>query len=857
MRCLVGVPIPDRLCVRRLRGRSITLATLAVVMLLAVGAASASALNLTGSWHAVYHCEVGWCVGGEFPAVDVLTQEEGSNLVTGSNGTESIHGTLSGNSFSYESETGGYRAFGTLTISADGLKWVGPVSDNNGTSGTYEAERAATMATVSGKVVDNSNKPAPGVTVSLTGTDDETKAVSKSMNTGNGGEYSFEVPPGNYSVKASGDMTEQNGGTLKATNCNDSTVAAGVPIGTAPSVTKGTVSGATCTLPHVSAGETAGAGFEYTYCSATDRKPNDKPPTHCPIIFIPGFLGSRLVCTESNGSTGEVWTNLPNPDFKDMRLASNGEDNSTDGPCATTTTPPGGEAGMVMSAGGSDVYGGVVAWLNKIAPGRAFFYPYDFRKSPLKALEGLNATVDDALSKTGAKRVVLMGHSMGGLVTEAYVANSSYAEKVSRAITLGTPYWGAVKSFVSLLTGKFDEINTEVVGINLFTNVRSFRLSNRNYLQEAARNWQGLFFLYPSEAYGPWLSLISPFVSPAPVGGTNVGPIVSQFGGNPKLVDTAMAAHRTLDSLTTNDVQYKALVGTGVPTMTGMAINPGTLYDEVTVNFGSGDGTVPALSASEGAFVGGGDGKLPVSWECGVRHMPLPEDTKVQGRIENYLLKGEEVVEPGEKCETITGAQVEVFRWPALIAAGSSAADGSARIASGKGLLSLEQAAKEGLVELVENGPQTIIVTTIKHPVTVQLSGSGVTARVLALKGSGSGKSLKQVTGPARYFGPAHGTLTISDTGVVRRNGKPLKASRRPAAPRTKVSVSRRGRFYVVRFSVHGAARPLATWIRIGKANPKVYLRPLKLTRAQLKSLTYQTVDSLGVSNKERHVKAP
>jgi pimeloyl-ACP methyl ester carboxylesterase len=831
------------------------LATLVAAALLVVGEASASALNLTGTWHAVYHCEAGWCVGGDFPAVDVLTQEEGSSVVTGGNGTETIHGTLSGNSFSYESETGGYHASGTLTISANGLKWVGPVSDNNGTSGTYEAERASTMATVSGKVVDTSNKPAPGVTISLAGTDDEMKAVSTSMHTGSGGEYSFEVPAGNYSVKASGDMTEQNGGTLKATNCNDSTVSAGEPIATPASVTPGTVSGATCTLPHVSAGETAGAGFEYIYCSASDRMPNDKPPTHCPIVFIPGFLGSRLVCTESNGATGEVWTNIPNPDFKDMRLAPNGEDNSTDGSCATTTTPPGGEAGIVMEAGGSDVYGGVVAWLNKIAPGRAFFYPYDFRKSPLKALEGLNATIDGALSKTGAKRVVLMGHSMGGLVTEAYVANAGYAEKVSRAITLGTPYWGAVKSLVALLTGKFDEVSTEVVGINLFTNVRSFRLSNRNYLQEAARNWQGLFFLYPSEAYGPWLSLISPYVSPAPVGGTNVGPIVSQFGGNPKLLDTAMAAHRTLDSLTTNGVQYKALVGTGVTTMTGIAINPGTLYDEVTVDFGSGDGTVPALSASEGAFAGGGDGKLPVSWECGVRHMPLPEDAKVQGRIENYLFKGEEVAGPEQKCETITGAQVEVFRWPALIAAGSSAAQGSARIASRKGLIGLDQAAKEGLIEVIENGPQTIIVTTTSHPVTVQLRGSGVTARVRTLSGSGSGKSLKQVTGSARYFGPAHGTLSISDTGAVRRNGKPLKASRRPAAPRTKVAVSRRGRFYIVRFSAHGAAGPLATWIRIGKANPKVYLHPLKLTRAQLRKLTYQTVDSLGVSNRERHVK--
>jgi triacylglycerol esterase/lipase EstA (alpha/beta hydrolase family) len=47
-----------------------------------------------------------------------------------------------------------------------------------------------------------------------------------------------------------------------------------------------------------------------------------------------------------------------------------------------------------------------------------------------------------------------MAHSMGGLVTQAYISYAPYAEKVARAITLGTPYWGAPKSHTALLSGK-------------------------------------------------------------------------------------------------------------------------------------------------------------------------------------------------------------------------------------------------------------------------------------------------------------------------------------------------------------------------------------------------------------------
>jgi hypothetical protein len=81
-----------------------------------------------------------------------LTQAEGSEVVSGTDGTESISGTLKGDIFTYHSSVGGYEAQVTLTVAANGLSWSGPLHDNNGTSGTDTAHRNTPLG---------SGKPSP------------------------------------------------------------------------------------------------------------------------------------------------------------------------------------------------------------------------------------------------------------------------------------------------------------------------------------------------------------------------------------------------------------------------------------------------------------------------------------------------------------------------------------------------------------------------------------------------------------------------------------------------------------------------------------------------------------------------
>jgi hypothetical protein len=121
-------------------------------------------LDLTGTWVAVYHCEVG-CKEGIFPAIDTLSQAEGSSSVTGANEGESISGTVSGQTFEYHSAVGGYTSEATLIVSEDGLSWEGSLHDSNHTSGTYTATRLPSVSSVN----PGSGSTLGGTAVTITG----------------------------------------------------------------------------------------------------------------------------------------------------------------------------------------------------------------------------------------------------------------------------------------------------------------------------------------------------------------------------------------------------------------------------------------------------------------------------------------------------------------------------------------------------------------------------------------------------------------------------------------------------------------------------------------------------------------
>jgi len=199
------------------RSRRVLVCAVVALLSLVSCASASAALNLTGTWVANYHCESGGCAGSDSPATDTLTQAEGSDVVTGSNATEAISGTLTGNTFAFESSVGAYKTKATLTVAANGLTWSGPLEDNNGTKGTYTATRELTSGALS-----QLGEPADCIDE----TKEEVAKCGTSVPYGLSYAYQVQVSPdarNAYSVAVNGDLIEYSrnlaNGSLTVIGC--------------------------------------------------------------------------------------------------------------------------------------------------------------------------------------------------------------------------------------------------------------------------------------------------------------------------------------------------------------------------------------------------------------------------------------------------------------------------------------------------------------------------------------------------------------------------------------------------------------------------------------------------------------
>ena len=209
-----------------------------------------------------------------------------------------------------------------------------------------------------------------------------------------------------------------------------------------------------------------------------------------PVIFIPGFLASKLRCGAS-----ELWPHigvLDRPRLSDMGVTDDGI-GDVPGPlgCSPVVTD-----GVVESAAGGDIHGSTVAFLNRVAPGANYVYAWDWRKSPERALAGLEDLIDQVRLDNGAEGRDPRAF-VRGLLTRWYLDDPNRAGKVQRALIVGTPSWGSPKAIFPLATGQ--ETPLGAVGLDLFL--------DNDEMKAFAQNLVGAYFLYPSGPFGPWLSV--------------------------------------------------------------------------------------------------------------------------------------------------------------------------------------------------------------------------------------------------------------------------------------------------------------------------------------------------------------
>lgn len=87
---------------------------------------------------------------------------------------------------------------------------------------------------------------------------------------------------------------------------------------------------------------------------------------------------------------------------------------------------------------------------------RVVAFPYDFRRSIVESAEELDRQIDRRLVHLGWKnqpnRVLLIAHSMGGLIARYWVAQGNW-NSCRAVLTLGTPHRGAPKALNYLVNG--------------------------------------------------------------------------------------------------------------------------------------------------------------------------------------------------------------------------------------------------------------------------------------------------------------------------------------------------------------------------------------------------------------------
>ncbi len=226
---------------------------------------------------------------------------------------------------------------------------------------------------------------------------------------------------------------------------------------------------------------------------------------NCPIIIVPGIMGSRLYQKDERGRDDLVWAagNLARIDTymwvldalsilpgKDTILGDE-IDISNELYVLHNTDKQNKIPTYKREYGAADTYTELVDELcNEFGNDRdIYFFSYDWRQTNEDSALKLNEQIEYVLKDSKFDKVDLICHSMGGLVASSYVSKYSN-EKIRKIITCGTPYEGAAVIFNRTLTNKVLE-NTVV---DLLVTVAGMNTQCKSKLPSMGE-------LLPSEAY--------------------------------------------------------------------------------------------------------------------------------------------------------------------------------------------------------------------------------------------------------------------------------------------------------------------------------------------------------------------
>ena len=314
------------------------------------------------------------------------------------------------------------------------------------------------------------------------------------------------------------------------------------------------------------------------------------------VVLLPGITGSALAKDGKEfwaPSGGAVLRNLLSLGTALKQGLLTQEDDWTapdlgDGVSATRLMP---DVHMLPGVWKIDGYGEIEAFLRAtfdLEPGGNFFpFPYDWRRDNRASASLLKKKTDRWLADWRARpgnenaQLVLIGHSMGGLISRYFVEALGGWVDTRAVITFGTPFYGSLNALDFMLNGfekKFGPIRID--------------------LSDAMRSMRSVQQLVPSYrcVYNNGTSM-TPLAAQLPGWQPGWDTALSEFT---QQVETAATSNRADPAFGRNPTVYRPIVGTDQPTRQSAKIEGAKvsfLWDRGGEDEG-GDGTVPLLSAA-------------------------------------------------------------------------------------------------------------------------------------------------------------------------------------------------------------------------------------------------------------------
>ncbi|WP_413935837.1 lipase/acyltransferase domain-containing protein [Nitrospira sp. BLG_1] len=330
-----------------------------------------------------------------------------------------------------------------------------------------------------------------------------------------------------------------------------------------------------------------------------------KSPMRDMIIVLPGITGSVLVDEDGeemwNVSGKALWSYLhsfgKNLDKLVVPSHPPGSDAPSGGVRATGLVQ--GLHG-VFGLGRIDGYSGLTAMIRNnfdvvpanddlSVPANYVEFPYDWRLSNRFTAARLKALVDTRLpvwqrsAKGGQEaKIILIAHSMGGLVSRYYLEKLEGWQTCRALITLGTPYRGSVNAIDYLVNG--------------------YKKVFHNFT-EAMRSMPSVYELLPI-----WQILENQGNYKRVAEADDLPHIIPARAQNAlafhREIEESVERHQLLPEYLKNSYRIIPIVGIAQPTLQSVQITDGSLTasrrlpNKVDPSLDGGDGTVPELSAT-------------------------------------------------------------------------------------------------------------------------------------------------------------------------------------------------------------------------------------------------------------------